>query len=272
VPQGVSGELCIGGMSVGLGYVGEPERTSDVFIENPFAKGRLYKTGDQARWLMDGHVEFIGRADHQVKIRGFRIELGEIESQLQKQEHVQDALVMAYGEDSHKQLVAYLTPELSAKNISVNDLGDALNLELIRSSLKASLPEYMIPSEMIVLDKFPLTANGKVDRKALPTPDGSGLSRKAYEAPEGELEQSLAAIWQDLLKVERVGRHDNFFDLGGHSLLVITLVARINEQFDISVSVTEFFNRPTLIEITEKVVDLLINNYSESDVLLALDL
>ena len=149
VPEGVIGELCIGGLSVGLGYIDEPQRSQEVFIDNPFAAGRLYKTGDQARWLPDGNVEFIGRTDHQVKVRGFRIELGEIESALRGQEQINGALVMAYGEGSDKQLVGYLTADAE------------LDLESIRSGLKSSLPEYMIPAELIVLDEFPLTPTAR---------------------------------------------------------------------------------------------------------------
>ena len=255
VPLGVMGEIYIGGAGIARGYLNRPELTSKKFIPNPFSEdpeARLYKTGDLGSWNTDGTLNYLGRNDDQVKIRGFRIELGEIESRLQSQENVQDALVMAYDEGDHKKLVAYLTSELNAKVTSVDGLEETLDLELIRSSLKASLPEYMIPSEMIVLDEFPLTSNGKIDRKALPAPDGSGLSRKAFEAPEGELEQTLAEIWQDLLKIKKVGRHDNFFDLGGHSLLAVQLVSRIEQGLSKTLSLKSLFDQPVLLDIANE--------------------
>jgi acyl-coenzyme A synthetase/AMP-(fatty) acid ligase len=180
--MGVLGELYIGGDSVGLGYVNDEQSTQQSFIADPFSgepHARLYKTGDLACWNADGTLQYLGRNDHQVKIRGFRIELSEIEAQLRHHESINEALVIAHTTDSgDKQLVAYLTL------MSPLEEDDTLDMEPIRGALKSALPEHMIPSTLMVLEAFPLTANGKIDRKALPQPDGSDLAKKAYIAPE----------------------------------------------------------------------------------------
>ena len=216
VPIGVAGELYIGGAGVARGYLNRPELTAERFIESPFVPGdRLYKTGDLARYLADGTIEFLGRNDFQVKIRGFRIELGEIEARLGQYDGIRDAVVLA-REDTpgDKRLVAYYTT------------GDThpIALDELRAQLLATLPEYMVPSAYVALDAFPLTPNGKLDRKALPAPDGSAYAVRAYEAPSGEIETAIAQIWCALLDLPRVGRQDNFFALGGHSLLVIRVI------------------------------------------------
>ncbi|WP_157375981.1 AMP-binding enzyme, partial [Burkholderia ubonensis] len=171
---------------------------------------RLYRTGDLVRWRADGNLDYLGRNDFQVKIRGFRIELGEIETQLARLPDVRDVAVIAREDvPGDKRLVAYLCPRAPA----------SLDIESLRAHLKAHLPDYMVPSAFVCLEQLPLTPNGKLDRKALPAPDLDALHTRRYEPPVGEVEHALADIWAQLLNVERVGRHDNFFDLGGHSLL-----------------------------------------------------
>jgi aryl carrier-like protein len=229
---GVSGELFIGGVQVARGYLGRPELTADRFVEDPFNGGRLYKTGDLARWLADGSIEYLGRNDFQVKIRGFRIELGEIEARLE--EIAREAVVVAREDGAGgKRLVAYyVAPE-------------AIEVETLRAHLLDRLPDYMVPAAYVRMDALPLTPNGKVDRKALPAPDGDAFATRAYEAPEGELEETLAEIWAELLGLERVGRHDNFFEMGGHSLMVVTLVERMRQR-GLHADIRALFTTPTL--------------------------
>ncbi|WP_136068719.1 amino acid adenylation domain-containing protein, partial [Modicisalibacter radicis] len=197
VPAGVVGELYLGGMSLARGYLHRPGLSAERFVADPFGSGeRLYRTGDLVRWRDDGQLEYLGRIDHQVKIHGLRIELGEIEAQLLGQPAVRDVLTLAQEEGKGTRLVAYLVPQPGAH----------LETTELRTRLKQSLPDYMVPSAFMLLDAFPLTSNGKVDRKALPAPDmASGVS---YEAPQGEVEEALAAIWAEVLGVARVGRHD----------------------------------------------------------------
>ncbi|HET8775597.1 MAG TPA: amino acid adenylation domain-containing protein, partial [Thermoanaerobaculia bacterium] len=229
VPLGVAGELYIGGVQVARGYLNRPELTAERFLRDPFradAGARMYKTGDLARWLPDGNIEYLGRNDFQVKIRGFRIELGEIEAKLALCAGVREAVVTAREEAAgDKRLVAYLTAEDGA----------TLHAAELRAALSSQLPDYMVPSAFVVLEALPLTPNGKLDRKALPAPEMTALVARAYEAPEGEIEEELARIWQELLRVERVGRHDSFFELGGHSLLAVQLQTRITEALLVEV-------------------------------------
>ena len=222
VPVGVPGEIHIGGAGVARGYLNRPELTRERFIPDPFGKpgSRMYTTGDLARYLPDGNIEFLGRTDHQVKIRGFRIELGEVEAALQRCERVREAVVLAReDEPGDKRLVAYVVPAFGA--LVVADL---------RAQLSSFLPEYMVPSTWVFLDNLPLNSNGKINRKALPAPE---LSRNAlgidYVAPRNSTEELLAGIWAEVLKVKSIGAHDNFFALGGHSLLVIRVVAQVND-------------------------------------------
>ncbi|HET8796788.1 MAG TPA: amino acid adenylation domain-containing protein, partial [Thermoanaerobaculia bacterium] len=221
VPLGVEGEICIGGDGVARGYLNRPDLTAERFLRDPFredADARMYRTGDRGRWRNDGTIEFLGRNDFQVKIRGFRIELGEIEARLARYPGVRDAIVLAREEAAgDKRLVAYL--------VAVD--GEALQAADVRAALAEQLPEYMVPSAFVLLPAFPLTANGKVDRQALPAPETTSLLARAYEAPRGKTEETLAAIWTELLRVERVGRDDNFFELGGHSLLAVQLISRL---------------------------------------------
>ncbi|KPA87224.1 amino acid adenylation enzyme/thioester reductase family protein, partial [Pseudomonas asplenii] len=239
VSVGVAGELYIGGQGVAKGYLNRPELNATQFIADPFsdqAGALMYRTGDLARWNADGVVEYLGRNDDQVKIRGFRIELGEIEARLAACAGVREALVLARQDESgHKRLVAYL----------VGEPGNVLSVPALRSELAASLAEYMVPSAFVILESFPLTANGKLDRRALPAPDADAYASREFEAPEGDLETTLAQLWADLLKVERVGRNDHFFELGGHSLLAVSLIERMR-QLGLSADVRVLFSQPTL--------------------------
>ncbi|MCG1019994.1 non-ribosomal peptide synthetase, partial [Mycetohabitans sp. B4] len=242
VPLGAVGELYIGGAGVARGYLNRPALTAERFVPNPFsdeADVRLYKSGDVARYRPDGNLEFLGRNDEQVKIRGFRIEPGEIEACLTAHPQVRDAVVLAIGEGSAKRLVAYVQAEADEPLAST-----------LRAQVAARLPEYMVPSAFVRLDAFPLTPNGKLDRRALPEPDVDALAHQAYEAPQGELETMLASIWAELLGVERVGRHDSFFALGGHSLLAVQLIERLRRQ-GLSVSVRALFEAPTLSALAQ---------------------
>ncbi len=247
VPIGVPGELHIGGVQVGRGYHKRPELTAEKFIPDPFSgdpQARLYKTGDLCRWLPDGAVEYLGRMDFQVKIRGLRVELGEIEDALRQHPAVHEAVVTA-REDTpgDKRLVAYYT------GVDTGEQGGAaVGAEELRRHLARSLPEYMLPAAYVKLEALPLTPNGKLDRKALPAPEGDGHAVRKYEAPQGEVETTLAGIWADVLKVERVGRHDQFFELGGHSLLAVTLIERMRQK-GLHADVRALFSAPTLAEV-----------------------
>ncbi|PRA25946.1 non-ribosomal peptide synthetase [Pseudomonas poae] len=229
VPIGVAGELYIGGKGVARGYLNRPELTAERFLDDPFTEGRLYRTGDLARWLPDGNLEYLGRNDDQVKIRGMRIELGEIESALATHPQVQDAVVQ-YRDG---QLLAWFVPL------------QPLAIEALRSHLQASLPDYMLPAAYTPLDTLPLTANGKLDRKALPAPTQDAFVTRLYEAPHAGAETILAQIWAELLHVQQVGRHDHFFELGGHSLMAVQLVQRMR-QVGLHADVQVLFGQPTL--------------------------
>ena len=233
VPVGVIGELYIGGVGLARGYWQRPELTAEKFVPHPFsgrAGARLYRTGDLARYLADGRVEFLGRRDQQVKLRGYRIELGEIEAVLRSQRGVQDAVVvMQTGVGGEKRLVGYVVRAEEAKAVSMREWRRRQRAE--RKRLSEQLPEYMIPAVIVELRELPLTANGKVDRRALPEPDGARpewVTR--YQAPRNEVEAELCRIWAAVLGLERVGIHDNFFELGGDSILSIQIVARANQK------------------------------------------
>ncbi|BBA33067.1 linear gramicidin synthase subunit C [Methylocaldum marinum] len=238
VPIGVPGELCIGGVGLARGYLHRPDLTAERFIPHPFSRvpgARLYRTGDLARRRADGTLEFLGRIDHQVKLRGFRIELGEIEAALSQQPGVRDAVVLL-REDApgEKRLVAYTV--------------GAVDPETLRTALKAQLPDYMVPTAWVTLDALPLTPNGKVDRKALPAPERDGASA-AYVPPQTPTEELLAGIWAELFGHERVGRHDDFFALGGHSLRAIQVVSRVRETLGLELPVRHLFEHPTLADL-----------------------
>nr|WP_255595714.1 non-ribosomal peptide synthetase [Lysobacter sp. BMK333-48F3] len=229
VPVGVAGEIHIGGAGVARGYLDRPELTAERFPRDPFAadpQARMYKTGDLGRWREDGTLEYLGRNDFQVKLRGFRIELGEIEARLASQPGVREAAVIA-REDSpgDKRLVAYVVGLAGAPTPD-----PALDPAQLRAGLASQLPEYMLPSAFVSVDALPLTPNGKLDRKALPAPDGQGLALSRYEPPQGDAELAIAALWSELLGVEQVGRHDNFFDLGGYSLMVFQVIEGLKQK------------------------------------------
>jgi amino acid adenylation domain-containing protein len=256
VPVGEPGELYIGGDYLTRGYLGRPGLTAERFLPNPFSQevadsarpgARLYRTGDLARYLPDGNLEFLGRTDHQVKIRGFRIELGEIEATLAQHPHVRETIVVARDSDLQpgtQRLVAYL----------VADDGQAPASSELRRFLRQKLPEYMLPAAFVPLDALPLTPNGKVDRRALPAPDWSRSEREgAFVAPRTPVEEVLAGIWAQVLGIEHVGIHDNFFELGGHSLLATQVIARLVQAFSVRVSLTAFFEGPTIAALAREI-------------------
>jgi amino acid adenylation domain-containing protein/thioester reductase-like protein len=234
-PVGCAGELFISGENVGRGYLNQPELTAEKFVPNPFAPGeRLYKTGDLARWLPDGNIEFLGRIDHQVKIRGFRIELGEIESALLSCPAVKETLVTAREDaNGNKSLCAYVVSE-----------GD-FSIPELRERLLKSLPEYMVPAYFVRLDKMPLNRNGKIDRKALPEPSGDSMIKKEYAPARNETDEALCKIWTDVLGIEKIGIEDNFFDLGGNSLLIIRVLGALF-PFKLGLRASDFYEAPTI--------------------------
>jgi len=242
VPIGIPGELYIGGDGLARGYLNQPRLTEEKFVENPFSKktgARLYKTGDTVKFLSDGNLEFIGRNDHQVKVRGFRIELGEIENRLNLTDGVRQSIVIAKEiVPGEKALVAYIIPANENMVLASEDL---------RSSLKEMLPDYMVPSAFVITDSFPMTPNGKIDRKALPMPESVVPQLKnGYTAPESEIEKSIVSIWQEVLKLDRIGINDNFFDLGGHSLLLAQVRNRIAGVIGKDITMMDLFRYPTV--------------------------
>jgi acyl carrier protein len=235
VPIGVAGEMYVGGAGVATGYLNRPGLTAERFVADPFAAGagaRMYRTGDLGRWLPDGTLEFVGRTDFQVKIRGFRIEPGEIEARLLAHEAVREAgVVVREDTPGEKRLVAYVAADVEAEGL--------------REHLRESLPEHMVPAAIVVLEALPLTPNGKLDRRALPPPELAADADR-YVAPRTPVEEVLAAIWAEVLRVERVGVHDSFFALGGHSLLVMRLLADVQATFDLELSIRTVFSMSTL--------------------------
>jgi len=235
VPVGVPGELHIGGVGLARGYLNRPELTAEKFIPNPFSEdpeSRFYKTGDLARYLPDGSIEFLGRLDHQVKIRGFRIELGEIEAVLGQYPAIRETVVLAReDEPGDKRLVAYVVPDQDATS----------TISELRRFLKEKLPEYMVPSAFVMLDALPLTPNGKVDRRALPAPDRTRPElEETFVTPHTPVASLIAEVWQEVLGVEKVGVYDNFFDLGGHSLLSMQVIAKLEKKLGVRVNPREF--------------------------------
>ena len=261
VPQGAVGELCVAGTGVGRGYVSDSVRTAQVFVPNPFgaAGERLYRTGDLARRRSDGVLEYVGRIDHQVKIRGYRIELGEIEARLHEQPEVRDAAVGVQEGVNGKHLVGYLV----AADAQLNP-GE--RLDRIKQRLRAELPEYMVPLHWLWLDRLPLNANGKLDRKALPALEIGQLHSQDYLAPRNELEQTLAGIWAEVLKVERVGVQDNFFELGGHSLLATQIASRVQKTLQRDVPLRAMFECSTVEELAGYIDGLAANEISAEKV------
>jgi amino acid adenylation domain-containing protein len=248
LPIGVAGQLYIGGDGLTRGYLNRADLTGESFLPNSFSKepgARLYKTGDLARYLPDGNIEFLGRIDHQVKVRGFRIELGEVEAVLGEHSKVFQSVVLAREEAfGDKRLVAYVVPR---------DRAAATGNEL-RAYLKEKLPEYMVPSAFVVLKSFPFTPNGKLDRNALPAPDqNSSESAEAYVAPRTPVEDMIADIWTEVLKLEKIGIYDNFFDLGGHSLLATQVMTRLRAGLPMDLSLRVLFEAPTVAELASRV-------------------
>ncbi|MBE8991384.1 amino acid adenylation domain-containing protein, partial [Nostoc sp. LEGE 12450] len=284
VPVGVPGELHIGGAGLARGYLNRPELTQEKFIPNPFKRGReqgageparsccfnkeglanpkesrgetedqssnserLYKTGDLARYLPDGNIEYLGRIDNQVKIRGFRIELGEIEAALSQHPHVQASCVIAREDNrGDKRLVAYIVPQAQV----------TLTISQLRSNLKEKLPDYMVPSAIVILESLALTPNGKIDRRALPAPEPSSELLEKYVAPRTPTEEILSLIWQQVLKVEQVGIYDNFFELGGHSLLATQLISRVRSSLKVELQLRSLFAAPTIAQLSPLIQQL----------------
>jgi amino acid adenylation domain-containing protein len=255
VPIGVPGELHIGGSGVARGYLNRPELTEQKFIANPFSsdpESRLYKTGDLARFLPDGQIECLGRIDFQVKVRGFRIELGEIEAVMAQYETIKEAIAVV-REDSpgEKVLVGYFVADTNDPDAASQRIPE------LRRFLKERLPDYMVPTQFMALAAMPLTPNGKVDRKALPKPDNYRSDLAAnYLAPRSDLEKQIAAIWAEVLKVERVGIYDNFFELGGYSLLAIQIVSRLRQSLQIEILLPNLFELPTVADLANRIETL----------------
>jgi len=248
VPIGVTGELYIGGDGLARGYL-DPCLTAERFVPDPFGGepgGRIYKTGDLTRWLPDRQIEFVGRNDFQIKVRGFRVELGEIETMLRAHEGVREAVVVACT-DARRE--TYLTAYVVAARGPLPTAGE------LRAFLKEKLPEYMLPSVYLVLDKLPLTPHGKVDRRALPRSEGAMHALDVpFVAPHNAIEEVLAEIFAEVLKVERVGVNDNFFDLGGHSLLATQLVLRVRKDFQPDLPLRKIFEVPTVAALAALLV------------------
>ena len=253
VPIGISGELYIGGEGLARGYLNRPDLTAEKFISNPFSpnpKSRLYKTGDLARYLPDGQIEYLGRIDYQIKLRGFRIELGEIETALLQHPGVKEGVVIVREDTSNENnLVGYIVAETGQDSLQV--------ISQLRRFLKQQLPDFMVPTIFIALEAMPLTPNGKVDRKALPEPDASRPELEAnYVAPRTPIEQQIADIWMQVLNVKRVGIYDNFFELGGYSLVGIQVVSRVRQALQVEILMSNLFELPTVADLAERVETL----------------
>jgi pristinamycin I synthase 3 and 4 len=246
-PLGVPGELCVAGIGLARGYAGRAALTAERFVPEPFSAipgERMYRTGDLVRWTAEGQLEFIGRIDHQVKIRGARVELGEVEAALHAQSGVREALVLAHGRTADERtLIGYVVADDAAIAPTAGDL---------RQALRASLPEFMVPAQVMVLPEWPLTPNGKIDRARLPVP-GAAEAGTPYQAPRDEPERLLAAIWQQVLRREQVGIDDNFFDLGGHSLAAMHMAARVRQAFGVELSLREVFESPSLAALARAI-------------------
>ncbi|WP_304511257.1 non-ribosomal peptide synthase/polyketide synthase [Desulfopila sp. IMCC35008] len=259
VAVGTAGELYIGGDGLAQGYLGNPGLTADCFVADPFATegggGRLYRTGDLCRYLPDGRIEFLGRIDHQVKISGYRIEPGEVESHLRNLPEIKDALVVSTGSNLDKHLVAYLLLEEQAEAIK----------DELQGILRQVLPEYMLPAAFVILEQFPLTANGKVDRSRLPAPGGTSRAPANRVAPRTLLEQRIGSLWQELLAVEQVSIHDNFFELGGNSILMVQLNKKLQTLLNRPVSMVDMFRAPTIARLALQLEGAGENNEAEDE-------
>jgi amino acid adenylation domain-containing protein len=264
VPEGAVGELCIGGDAVGRGYLNRPELTASRFIDSPYHPDeRLYRTGDLARWRADGHLEFLGRNDHQVKIRGFRIELGEIETALRALPGVEDALVLACDEAAREDDAG--ATRSGRKFLAAYVLGaDAPQADALRRQLAERLPAHMLPAAYLRLAAWPLTAHGKLDRRALPLPDASAFAAAEYVAPDTPLETAMAELWAEVLGVPRVGMQDDFFALGGDSLSAVRLLSAVREQFGVGFPLAALFAAPRVGPVLERVLEALSAEFAEA--------
>jgi hypothetical protein len=265
MPVGGVGELYLGGVGLARGYHGRPDLTAERFIPDPFSQehpcsagtqvntragARLYRTGDLARYRADGAIKFVGRVDQQVKLRGFRIELGEIEVALRQYGAIRDALVIVREDrPDDKRLVAYVVEEVGSQAQESTAKRLRCQTDQMRAFLQARLPEYMIPSALVVLETLPLTPNGKIDRSALPVPDMSPSDDCAYAAPTTAIEETLTRVWTEILHVKRVGIHDNFFALGGHSVLAMQVLAQVQQIYKVIVPIMQIFNEPTIAQL-----------------------
>ncbi len=252
-PIGIEGEMYVSGHGVARGYLNRPELTAERFVNDPFESGKkMYRTGDLARWLPNGDMEFLGRVDQQVKIRGFRIELGEIESTFLKNDYIKETIIIDREDgEGNKYLCAYI---VSDKEVNSSEL---------RKYLRNDLPEYMIPSYFVQLEKMPLTSNGKVDKKALPKPQGEINTGSEYEAARNEVEEKLVEIWEEVLGVDNISINDNFFDLGGHSLKATILISKIHKELNREIPLKQFFKTPTIKEISGFIEEMKENLYSK---------
>jgi amino acid adenylation domain-containing protein len=244
-PIGVAGELVIGGVGVARGYLNRPELTRERFVDDPFSHsgGRLYRSGDLARWRADGVLEYLGRNDHQVKVRGFRIELGEIEAALLACEDIREAVVVAReDEPGDRRLVAYVVGDEACTKAAV-----------LREQLSQRLADYMLPSAYVSLESMPLNSNGKLERSAFPRPGGESILQHVYEPPQGDVEIKLAALWQDLLGIERIGRRDHFFEMGGYSMLVVRLGFAIKKHFDVDAEISQLLQAPVMQDMAARI-------------------
>ena len=258
VTSGETGEIFIGGAGVARGYLNRPELTTEKFINNPFGpEGRIYATGDLGRWLPDGNLEFLGRKDHQIKLRGYRIELGEVEAKISGLSKVMDTAVLLKGSDpSTQKLVAYLVLKNNA----------SLTIGELRKELANSLPDYMIPASMVILDKMPLTTAGKIDRKALPEPSRKRpILESDFQSPSTELEKYLTNLWQEILEIDQIGINDKFFELGGNSLQAAQFINRIQEKIGETIFIVTIFTAPSIGQYAKMLDCLLYTSPSPRD-------
>ena len=250
VPIGMTGEMYIGGVGVGRGYLNRPGLTAERFVPDPFSPepgARLYRTGDSVRRLAGGQADFVGRLDNQVKLRGLRIELTEIEAVLNQHESVlRSVVIVREDEPGDQRLVAYVVGKHQV----------AVDTDELRSSLKGRLPEYMVPGAIVVLERMPLTVNEKIDRTALPRPERSIAEASSYVQPRHKLDEKVAAIWADALKVPRIGIHDNFFELGGHSLLATRIISRMRSELETDLTLRMLFENPTVAAMSDAIEEL----------------
>ncbi|MEL7521138.1 MAG: phosphopantetheine-binding protein, partial [Cyanobacteria bacterium J06553_1] len=264
VPKGVPGELLVGGIGLARGYLNQPEKTAKAFIDNPFRSladkvsaansqtAKLYRTGDLVRFRADGQLDYLGRIDHQVKLRGQRLELAEIVSLLRTHPDVEEATVLLQPTESGSELLtAYVVTR--SPNASDPSFAQAFT-KTLQDFAAEHLPKYMVPTAFVLLEKMPLTPNGKIDRRALPTPQPQIRQANDYVAPRNLIESGLAQMWSELLGVEQVGITDSFFDLGGHSLLALQVLSRIQKQFGVNVDLQPLFEKPTIEQLSEMIL------------------